>query len=95
MIKAERDRAKRKADEEKKKEEEKAKKEAKKDKKKKKKDKENAESEKEEEVKPDSEEPPGIQSSIHVSPSYPYDAPLSELLSILAPSSPKSFRQRG
>merc|ERR1712029_1230177 len=57
MIKAERDRAKRKAEEDKKKEEEKAKKE-KKDKKKKKKDKENAESEKEDEAKPETEEPP-------------------------------------
>lgn len=85
MIKAERDRAKRKAEEDKKKEEEKAKKE-KKDKKKKKKDKENAESEKEDEAKSETEEPPGKQLWMHVCtfPSYPY-APLSELLSILAP----------
>ena len=59
MLKAERDRAQRKADEEKKKEEEKAKKE-KKDKKKKKKEKDNAESEKEDEAKSETqEEPPG------------------------------------
>jgi len=57
MIRAERERAKRKAEEEKKKEEEKAKKE-KKEKKKKKKEKENDESEKEEEAKSDTTEPP-------------------------------------
>lgn len=85
MIKAERDRAKRKADEDKKKEEEKAKKE-KKDKKKKKKEKDNAESEKEDEAKSDTEEPPGTLAKYFTTniPSYPC-APLSELLTILAP----------
>ena len=64
MLKAERDRAQRKADEEKKKEEEKAKKE-KKDKKKKKKEKDNAESEKEDEAKSETqEEPPGTVESL-------------------------------